>query len=67
MASEETKQVNVPGDVAPAVPGNASVQQASASEASTQGKEELNPDGTPLSDKQRRKRAEKAEKERVKA
>ncbi|WFD31277.1 aspartate--tRNA ligase [Malassezia sp. CBS 17886] len=31
------------------------------------GAEELNPDGTPLSDKQRRKRAEKAEKERVKA
>ncbi|KAI3626296.1 hypothetical protein CBS9595_001657 [Malassezia furfur] len=29
--------------------------------------EELNPDGTPLSDKQRRKRAEKAEKERIKA
>ncbi|PKI82433.1 aspartate--tRNA ligase [Malassezia vespertilionis] len=31
------------------------------------GAEELNSDGTPLSDKQRRKRAEKAEKERVKA
>jgi len=36
-------------------------------EAQAEGSEELNPDGTPLSDKQRRKRAEKAEKERVKA
>lgn len=35
--------------------------------APANGSEELNPDGTPLSDKQRRKRAEKAEKERVKA
>ena len=29
-------------------------------EAQAEGSEELNPDGTPLSDKQRRKRAEKA-------
>ncbi len=44
-------------------------QQPAAAPApvTADGAEELNPDGTPLSDNQKKKRAAKAEKERIKA
>lgn len=72
MVSEETKQLNAP-EGAPAAAAFAPEQNKQAQEpeggaaTAPQSTEELNPDGTPLSDKQRRKRAEKAEKERIKA
>ncbi|KAJ1596834.1 hypothetical protein NDA11_002251 [Ustilago hordei] len=40
---------------------------AAPAPAAADGAEELNPDGTPLSDNQKKKRAAKAEKERIKA
>ena len=62
MASEQRQNVNVPEAAAPVA-----TEQHPQNSAVAKEPEELNPDGTPLSDKQRRKRAEKAEKERIKA
>lgn len=63
MASEQPQNVPVPESAAPV----AAEQHQQQPPATANEAEELNPDGTPLSDKQRRKRAEKAEKERIKA
>lgn len=64
MSSETTKQVNVSEGAPVERDQKAQPKMETNKDA---GSEELNPDGTPLSDKQRRKRAEKAEKERIKA
>lgn len=64
MSSETTKQVNV-SEGAPVERDQKAQPKMETNKGA--GSEELNPDGTPLSDKQRRKRAEKAEKERIKA
>ena len=64
MSSETTKQVNVSEGAPVELDQKAQPKMEANKDA---GSEELNPDGTPLSDKQRRKRAEKAEKERIKA